>query len=539
MEIEMRKVDIVRRYQGLVAKRLLAATLASLIATTWAVPASFGQERKPAEAESTGSSDSTEETTAAPTATATAEITVVAGQPLTATLSTGGEEPAAEKVTTNETTLLGKYWLGLGLKKIEGDLATYLGNDDGMFIFEIYPDSPAAKAEWQVGDILISFNGKDIGDFEALLKEINAVESKSVKCVLLRKGEKLSKKITPEVRPNAVPQIEVNSDQSAVWTFEALPEQGGDDNAGKKTMIFRAVPSQAPSEQDRKGAVFMIEGGEFKFPEGALKAIPELEGALKSLKGIELTQIGKGSAIVVDRNSQKDGKTVVDQENISVSVVRKSEEDPGTYTVIINGEKFEGSLDELDKASEKVKKALENVDIQIQQKTVTLDNGIKMTITPKVMAEKAQKEIELILKKVDQAKEQSDQQKKDEPNSKSAVVTESRIVIASTDDNGEVKVTELDGGNVLESMKLDDMSKLIDKLPAEVRQKIEEAKKKAEAAGKKAAIAVGKVTDGNGKMQLLLQPVGEDKSNALRKEVEDLRGLVHELQKQIEELKKK
>jgi hypothetical protein len=119
------------------------------------------------------------------------------------------------------------------------------------------------------------------------------------------------------------------------------------------------------------------------------------------------------------------------------------------------------------------------------------------------------------------------------------VVTESRIVIASTDDNGEVKVTELDGGNVLESMKLDDMSKLIDKLPAEVRQKIEEAKKKAEAAGKKAAIAVGKVTDGNGKMQLLLQPVGEDKSNALRKEVEDLRGLVHELQKQIEELKKK
>ena len=507
----MRKVDIVRRYQGLVAKRLFAAMLASVVATT-AVPASFGQEGTPAEA--------------------TAEA-----------------ESAATSNSAEETALLGKYWLGLGLKKIEGDLATYLGNDDGMFIFEIYPDSPAAKAEWQVGDILISFNGKDIGDFETLLKEINSVESKSVKCLLLRKGEKLSKKITPEVRPNAVPQIGLNSDPSAVWTFEALPEQGGVDASGKKTMIFRVVPSQdanaqnpnaqATTPQERKGAVFMIEGGEFKFPEGALKAIPELQGAIKSLKGIELTQIGKGSAIVVDGNSQKNEKTVVDQENISVSVVRKSEDDPGTYTVIINGEKFEGSLDKLDKAPEKVKKALENVDIQIQQKTVTLDNGIKMTITPKVMAEKAQKEIELILKKVDQAKEQADPQKKDQPDSKSAVVTESRIVIASTADNGEVKVIELDGGNALESMKLDDMSKLMDKLPAEVRKKIEESKKKAEAAGTAAASAVGKATDGNGKIQLRLQAAGEAKSNALKKEVDELRALVNELQKQIEELKKK
>jgi len=145
MEIEMRKVDIVRRYQGLVAKRLFSAMLASVVATTWAVPASFGQEGTPAEA--------------------TAEA-----------------ESAATSNSAEETALLGKYWLGIGLKKIEGDLATYLGNDDGMFIFEIYPDSPAAKVEWQVADILISFNWKDIGDFETLLKEINSVDSKSLKC---------------------------------------------------------------------------------------------------------------------------------------------------------------------------------------------------------------------------------------------------------------------------------------------------------------------------------------------------------------------
>lgn len=416
----MRKVDMVSPYRGLVAKRLYAATLACTIATSWAIPASFGQEGKPVEA--------------------------------TAAVKSTGETTAAVKVAPRETALLGKYWLGLGLKKIEGDLATYLGNDKGMLIFEIYPDSPAAKAGWQVGDILISFNGKDIGDLEALLNEINVVESKSVKCILLRKGEKLSKKITPEVRTNAVPQIELNSNQS--WTFEVLPEQAAADASGKKTMIFRAVPSQDGSARDRKGAVFMIEGGE------------------------------------------SDGETVVDKQNVSVSVVRKSDEEPGTYTVIIDGKKFEGSLDKLNEASERVKKALENLDVQTQQK-------------------------------------------KDEPNSKSAVVTESRIVIASTDENGEVKVIELDGGNVVESMKLDDMSKLIDKLPEEVRKKMEEAKKKAEAVGKKTAIAVGKATDGNARMQLRLQPAGEDKSNALKKEVDELRAMVNELQKQVEEMKKK
>jgi C-terminal processing protease CtpA/Prc len=134
--------------------------------------------------------------------------------------------------------IAGKYWLGLGLKKVEGDLATYLGSDKGMFIFEVYPNSPASKAEWKVGDILLSFNDKEVSDFESLLSEISAVETKSVQCELLRKGEKVEANISAEARPTDVPQIEADA-KGLSWTFEALPENTTADAEGVKTMILR------------------------------------------------------------------------------------------------------------------------------------------------------------------------------------------------------------------------------------------------------------------------------------------------------------
>jgi DNA-directed RNA polymerase subunit L len=83
-----------------------------------------------------------------------------------------------------------------------------------------------------------------------------------------------------------------------------------------------------------------------------------------------------------------------------------------------------------------------------------------------------------------------------------------------------------------------------DNLPEEIKAKIEEAKKKAEASGRKAAaIAIGKAV-GNAKeaeaksKQLRLQVVGADKGEALKKEIEELRAIINELKKQIEEMKK-
>lgn len=568
----MKKSSMVGSCQVLLSKRLFAAMLSGALATTFA-PSTFAQEEEAKETVTTENNVEVQVEVPAPQeATATTEVKVVEGQPLNVTKTVDGFEITAEKVAVSEAANLGKFWLGLGLKKVEGDLATYLGSDNGMFIFEIYPESPAAKAEWKAGDILLSFNGKEVSDFETLLSEINNVETNAAKCVLLRKGEKVEEEIAPEARPENVPQVAPEAQTRMTWSFEALPKEMQADGDGKKVMILRAVPGEGLKLLEGNDHVFVVEGGELKLPEGALKAIPELGGAMKSLKNIEVTQIGEGMAVFVPKDGEHAGKAVVDGKSVSVTVLRKSEEDPGNFTVTIDGEKFEGSMDKLKDAPEKVQKALENVKIGVN--AVKLEDGTTMTITPKLMGDKSQKEIEVFLKLAEEASkkaegtvtativadgkdgkpveihrnvqvivkeagEKASEGKKGETKTESTVTTKSRIVIATTDEKGEVKVVEMDGGNVSSDLGVDGSVMLQGKLPPEVLAKIEEAKKQAQATGKKAAsIAISKAREGEGKMQLRLQAAGAEKSEALKKEIDELRATINELKKQIEEMKK-
>ena len=53
-----------------------------------------------------------------------------------------------------------KLWLGIMLKEVEGDLARYLGSDDGILVDAVYDESPAAKAGVEEGDLLLKADGK-------------------------------------------------------------------------------------------------------------------------------------------------------------------------------------------------------------------------------------------------------------------------------------------------------------------------------------------------------------------------------------------
>jgi serine protease Do len=57
-------------------------------------------------------------------------------------------------------------YLGVGVQPLTGALARQfdLKNDNGALIDEVKPDSPAAKAGLQNGDVILQFNGKPITD---------------------------------------------------------------------------------------------------------------------------------------------------------------------------------------------------------------------------------------------------------------------------------------------------------------------------------------------------------------------------------------
>ncbi len=123
-----------------------------------------------------------------------------------------------------------KFWLGISLKPIDGDLAKYLGSTDGVFVESVFPESPAAKGGIKQGDILITANGTKLTDPKSLFAVMNALkagENGSVMPVafeFLRNGAKQTVEVAPADRPKEM-QVQVGGgDEKQTITIDADAE---------------------------------------------------------------------------------------------------------------------------------------------------------------------------------------------------------------------------------------------------------------------------------------------------------------------------
>ncbi|OHV12338.1 serine peptidase [Kushneria phosphatilytica] len=86
-------------------------------------------------------------------------------------------------------------WLGVVIQPVSRDLADSFGLDEarGALIAQVAPDSPAAKAGLQSGDIILSAEGKDISSSDVLPRIIGKVSpGDTVDLKLLRNGDQQS-----------------------------------------------------------------------------------------------------------------------------------------------------------------------------------------------------------------------------------------------------------------------------------------------------------------------------------------------------------
>ena len=69
-----------------------------------------------------------------------------------------------------ETGKVTRGWLGVSVQPVTPDLAKSFGmkNDKGALVSEVMKDSPAEKAGFKVGDIILEFDGKAITDMHEL-----------------------------------------------------------------------------------------------------------------------------------------------------------------------------------------------------------------------------------------------------------------------------------------------------------------------------------------------------------------------------------
>jgi len=109
-----------------------------------------------------------------------------------------------------------RAFLGVGIQQLNSDLAKQLGlkSVHGALVSEVRPDSPAANAGIQTGDVIVEFNGKQVDNPHRLQ---NLVERASMnadnKVVVVRGGNRMEVPVTLQPLPK----------QAVAATEEAAP----------------------------------------------------------------------------------------------------------------------------------------------------------------------------------------------------------------------------------------------------------------------------------------------------------------------------
>jgi len=80
------------------------------------------------------------------------------------------------------------------------------GQDAGVIVRHVYADSPAAKAGLQTADVVMSIDGQQVQNREALIERTAALEvGKPVTLDVRRGAERVSLELTPATEPDSVP----------------------------------------------------------------------------------------------------------------------------------------------------------------------------------------------------------------------------------------------------------------------------------------------------------------------------------------------
>ncbi|HYD15976.1 MAG TPA: Do family serine endopeptidase [Hyphomicrobium sp.] len=90
-------------------------------------------------------------------------------------------------------------WLGVKIQSISEDIAESLGvpENTGALVAGVTPDSPAAKAAIEAGDVILKFDGKDVTTMRGLPKLVAQAQiGKAVDVEVLRQGQKKTLSVT-------------------------------------------------------------------------------------------------------------------------------------------------------------------------------------------------------------------------------------------------------------------------------------------------------------------------------------------------------
>ncbi len=99
-------------------------------------------------------------------------------------------KPVIEQLRKYGTTRRG--WLGVRIQAVNEEMAEALGMEkpSGALVAEVTPDSPAAEAGIETGDVILKFDGQDVTEMRDLPRIVADTEvDKAARVVIFRKGK--------------------------------------------------------------------------------------------------------------------------------------------------------------------------------------------------------------------------------------------------------------------------------------------------------------------------------------------------------------
>jgi serine protease Do len=181
-----------------------------------------------------------------------------------------------------------RAWLGVEVQKVTPEIADSLGlkTTSGALVAEAKPDTPAAKAGIEAGDVITHVNGNAVKDSRELAREISSMApGNSAKLDILRKGEQKTINVTLAQMPNQ-PEKQANAGEDN-RSPRGVPHLGlsvapADEvaGAGNKGVVVTAVDPDGPAAEHgiKSGDVILEVAGK------SVANIGELRSALSDAK---------------------------------------------------------------------------------------------------------------------------------------------------------------------------------------------------------------------------------------------------------------
>lgn len=153
---------------------------------------------------------------------------------------------AQDATASGEELPSSDYYIGIALGELPEVAKTHLKLEHGLVIDDVIADSPAAKAEFKVQDILIRADEKDITQPADIIKAVDEAKEREMRVIVLRGGNELTLKVTPTKRPKPEAGQEEKADTfearvpaSAIQRIEeALRELKGADGAARSLELY-------------------------------------------------------------------------------------------------------------------------------------------------------------------------------------------------------------------------------------------------------------------------------------------------------------